>query len=375
MTKLLLKLPWFLSAPLVLIVAGVFAFVAFQFTGDYFRETCHNERNLLTGEFEPSNCGEGAKVAQAQRTPTSPGTAGGAGVTTARGTFRDGDPGHEGSGTVDVQRLADGRFNVFLKDFSVTNGPELWVVLSTSADGSYADGDLFLEKLKANNGSQNYLAPPGVDLSAYRSVIIWCRPFRVTFARAPLEAGVAGGAGDSGTPTAPAVAAAATPSPAATAALPTPRAGGAGAASTGTPAPSPATTPTVRPAAAAATPTAVPQTPAVRQGVIARGSLRDGAPGHMGTGAVEVQRLPDGKLNIFIGNLSVTNGPDLFIVLNRSDDGDYSDGDLVLERLKANNGSQNYALPDGTDVSKYRSVSIWCRQFDTTFSYAKLEVQ
>ncbi len=63
MSKLLLKLPWFVAAPLIVVVAAGFAYVGYAFTGDYFNETCTNERNLLSGEFEPSNCGEGAKVA------------------------------------------------------------------------------------------------------------------------------------------------------------------------------------------------------------------------------------------------------------------------------------------------------------------------
>lgn len=88
----------------------------------------------------------------------------------------------------ELQRLADGTLNVLLKDFSVTNGPDLQVVLSKSADGDYSGEDLVLSKLKANNGAQNYTIPAGTDLAQYKSVIIWCKPFDVVFAYAPLEA-------------------------------------------------------------------------------------------------------------------------------------------------------------------------------------------
>lgn len=47
----------------------------------------------------------------------------------------------------------------------------------------------------------------------------------------------------------------------------------------------------------------------------------------------------------------------------------------MLEKLKANNGTQNYAIPAGTDLSLYKSVIIWCRPFDVTFAYAILEVR
>ena len=51
----------------------------------------------------------------------------------------------------------------------------------------------------------------------------------------------------------------------------------------------------------------------------------------------------------------------------------HAGGDLLVAKLKANNGSQNYALPAGVDLSRYNSVSIWCKSFDVTFAYAPLE--
>jgi hypothetical protein len=243
------RVPWLVTVPVVTVGAIALAAAANYFTADLFHETCLNERNPLTGQFEPSNCGEGAKVARAldgdaesptprsdangdapkptptnapanpasspplatpasspspaapsapggtpspqttpAKTPTSPPpTSTPEGGVLAVGTFRDGEPGHDGSGTVELQRLRDGSLNLLLKGFSVTNGPDLQVVLSRSADGDYGDGDLVIQKLKANNGTQNYAIPDGTDPSAYRTVIIWCRPFDVTFAYAILE--------------------------------------------------------------------------------------------------------------------------------------------------------------------------------------------
>jgi Electron transfer DM13 len=188
MTGLLSKVPWFVSAPLVVAAAGLFGALSYMFAGDLFYETCANERNLLTGEFEPSNCGEGAKVAGAQQqggggTPNAPG-----GAVVASGSFRDGDATHDGSGSVELQRLPGGKLNLLLKDFSVTNGPDLFVVLSVSDGGDYSSRDVVLQPgLKANNGTQNYDIPEGTDVTRFKSVIIWCRQFDVTFAYAPLE--------------------------------------------------------------------------------------------------------------------------------------------------------------------------------------------
>jgi hypothetical protein len=50
------------------------------------------------------------------------------------------------------------------------------------------------------------------------------------------------------------------------------------------------------------------------------------------------------------------------------DDGEY----VSLGKLKGNKGSQNYTLPDGIDLARYTSVSIWCDRFDVSFGAAEL---
>jgi hypothetical protein len=44
-----------------------------------------------------------------------------------------------------------------------------------------------------------------------------------------------------------------------------------------------------------------------------------------------------------------------------------------LGRLKAFSGGQNYPIPAGVDVRKYKSVVIWCEQFDVLVSPALLK--
>jgi hypothetical protein len=75
------------------------------------------------------------------------------------------------------------------EDFSVTNGPDLHVLLAVDpAPASREDlGDYVdLGSLKGNLGSQNYEIPPGTDLSQFKSVVIYCVPFHVVFATATL---------------------------------------------------------------------------------------------------------------------------------------------------------------------------------------------
>ena len=110
-----------------------------------------------------------------------------------RGRLRDGDSFHKGSGQAVVYRLPDGAYTLRLEDLNVTNGPDLYVVLSpnanpTSAAEVTAPGYLEVATLKGNLGNQNYPLPAGVDLAPLKSLVIFCKQFRVVFSVAPLDA-------------------------------------------------------------------------------------------------------------------------------------------------------------------------------------------
>lgn len=94
-----------------------------------------------------------------------------------------GDGIHDASGKATVLYLEDGSAVLRLENFRVTNGPDLYVYLSTDKRASaFVD----LGQLKANSGNQNYELPDGVDLSKYDNVIIWCKSFSVYFGGAEL---------------------------------------------------------------------------------------------------------------------------------------------------------------------------------------------
>lgn len=101
------------------------------------------------------------------------------------GSFAGADEFHFGEGTARLIETAPGTFTVRLEDFAVRNGPDLFVYLSSDADG-YADGAIELGRLKADQGNQNYTVPAGTDLSNVESVVIWCKQFAVLFATAKL---------------------------------------------------------------------------------------------------------------------------------------------------------------------------------------------
>ena len=124
-------------------------------------------------------------------TPTSGATPADAtgGTVVARGTFAGGDDFHKGSGTATVYRAGQTLILRF-EAFTVTNGPDLHVILTKHASPKTSrdvEGYLEVAKLKGNSGGQNYTLPAGVNLGEYRTVVIYCKPFHVVFATAPLS--------------------------------------------------------------------------------------------------------------------------------------------------------------------------------------------
>jgi hypothetical protein len=105
--------------------------------------------------------------------------------TVATGEFEGTDEFHFGRGTASLIEVGPGRYHLRLDDFSVRNGPDLYVYLSTDAD-DYARDALELGTLKATDGSFGYDVPAGTDIGRFRSAIIWCKQFSHLFAVAPF---------------------------------------------------------------------------------------------------------------------------------------------------------------------------------------------
>ncbi|HEY7734109.1 MAG TPA: DM13 domain-containing protein [Nitrososphaera sp.] len=77
----------------------------------------------------------------------------------------------------------------------------------------------------------------------------------------------------------------------------------------------------------------------------------------------------DGSDVLRLEDFRSSNGPDLYVYLSV----DKEASDFVdLGRLKGNIGNQNYDIPAGTDLSKYDTVLIWCKQFSVLFGSAEL---
>ncbi|HEY1016726.1 MAG TPA: DM13 domain-containing protein [Herpetosiphonaceae bacterium] len=108
----------------------------------------------------------------------------------ARGAFHD--VVHASAGSAIVFRDADGSRSLRLEDFSVDNGPDLYVYAVAAPDAADSAsveqaGFVNLGPLKANQGNQNYELPAEFDPARHQSIVIWCQRFGVNFAAAPLR--------------------------------------------------------------------------------------------------------------------------------------------------------------------------------------------
>ncbi|MEJ7697417.1 MAG: DM13 domain-containing protein [Candidatus Limnocylindrales bacterium] len=104
---------------------------------------------------------------------------------TAVGRFRGTDDFHFGFGTASIIEVEPGRYHLRLEDFSVRNGPDLYVYLSPKADG-YTSDALELGSSRRRTDPLGTTFPPGTDPGSFRSAIIWCKQFSHLFATAPF---------------------------------------------------------------------------------------------------------------------------------------------------------------------------------------------
>jgi hypothetical protein len=108
----------------------------------------------------------------------------------SQGQFYGADSLHRGSGKASIYQLPGGRHVLRFEEFSVTNGPDLHVLLAANPSptgqsdlGEYVD----LGELKGNLGNQNYEIPEGIDLAQFQSIVIYCQPFHVVFSVAAVS--------------------------------------------------------------------------------------------------------------------------------------------------------------------------------------------
>jgi hypothetical protein len=100
---------------------------------------------------------------------------------------------------------------------------------------------------------------------------------------------------------------------------------------------------------------------------------------HHTSGRATVYQTPNGQV-LRITHFKTSNGPNVHVLLVAASDAK-DDENLFKEnvdrvdlgQLKGNEGDQNYTIPAGTDLSKYKTVSIFCERFSANFGAAPLQ--
>ena len=133
------------------------------------------EKHVVMNEFSKQNSTVNENMSASMTTNTNP----------LMGNFVGaGDGFHNVQGVAKVITLSDGKTFLRLENLKATNGPDLYVYLSTDKGSS----DIVnLGRLKGNIGNQNYEIPTGTDLSKYSTVLIWCKAFSTLFGSAKLS--------------------------------------------------------------------------------------------------------------------------------------------------------------------------------------------
>ncbi len=101
---------------------------------------------------------------------------------------------------------------------------------------------------------------------------------------------------------------------------------------------------------------------------------------HSTSGRAAIYGGTDSKRILRLTNFKTSNGPDVHVVLIAAKDAQDNDNFLKnnierveLGKLKGNEGDQNYDIPAGTDLDKFRTVAIYCERFNATFGAAPLD--
>lgn len=109
--------------------------------------------------------------------------------------------------------------------------------------------------------------------------------------------------------------------------------------------------------------------------IVSTGVFSDRDAVHRGSGRALLGRTPEGALVLRFEDFRVTNGPDLHVLLSRTEHPRTHEevyNGVYVGKLRASEGSFHYELPPGTDVSGIRSVVVYCVPFRVIFTSAPL---
>ncbi len=93
------------------------------------------------------------------------------------------------------------------------------------------------------------------------------------------------------------------------------------------------------------------------------------------TGQVKIVTENGKRYLEFSSDFTTAKGPDVQVILHRNSQigvnpkpNEY----FNVAMLKSFQGGQRYLIPDHININEFKSVGIWCREFNVTFAFATL---
>jgi len=112
-----------------------------------------------------------------------------------------------------------------------------------------------------------------------------------------------------------------------------------------------------------------------RTQILESGTFHSGT--HPTEGTATIYRIENGSRVLRFTAFKTSNGPDVHIYMvaaeDAKDNASVQQAAFVdLGLIKGNIGDQNYTLGSDLDLTKYRTVSVWCKRFSKNFGAAPL---
>ncbi|MEB3220371.1 MAG: DM13 domain-containing protein [Nostocales cyanobacterium 94392] len=114
----------------------------------------------------------------------------------------------------------------------------------------------------------------------------------------------------------------------------------------------------------------------VSQSLISSGSFVTTEQDHPTNGKAKIVKVNGKRYLEFDKAFTTARGPKVRVVLHRNStvpvnlkQKDY----VTLAALQRFDGAQRYEIPASVNLNNFKSVAIWCEQFNVTFGYARLQ--
>jgi hypothetical protein len=112
------------------------------------------------------------------------------------------------------------------------------------------------------------------------------------------------------------------------------------------------------------------------ESLIASGSFVTTEQDHPTSGTAKIVEVNGKRYLQFDKAFTTARGPKVRVLLHRNNTvpvnlkaQDY----VTIATLQKSDGAQSYEIPDNLDLKDFKSVAIWCKQYNVTFGYAKLQ--